>query len=763
MDKTIFILLLVGLSTTLAACPNNCHYNGICNQAKSKCSCYEGFYGTDCNGDCGCNGHGVCLKDNSCQCEEGWRYDGSQCVWDCHCSDGAKCIAPGECGCKHPCKMGNCRNGQCQCWNGYKGQDCSTYDPTIMMNYGVKVGINLGGINYYSSEVKFVDIAKQSQEWITQRDGVHQWSTGEHDKIKWTSTGYPAELSDGLKVAKLIYRAFGVHEERGNYTILWDGDGEVSFGLTHNTILYHSKGRMVVNFDNIGKGGILLIVRNVNPKSPLRNLRVLPPGYEQVNDRFPFHPLFLESIRRYSEIRYMDFYATNGHGPEPTTWSSRHDPNFHTQAGKQGGALEYMIDISNRLGANPWFCMPHAADDNYIQQFAQMVKNKLRPDLKIFVEYSNEVWNGIFRQTKYTGEKGMALKLHTQNYRAGMKYYNQRSSEIMDIWKKVFGTESTRVNGLWTWQTGYQDYYRQALEDLGTRIQKFKLIAITGYFSCLGVASKNATELPHMTMAEIQTYCKRELPKKEDQFKHYLQVAKDHGVQLGMYEGGPGVMEGSAIQHFGQAHENTTAKAIAFHKDPLMEESVEDILKLWNKIVATDPINKDAGFFNYFSSTGTPSKYGSWGMMEYTGQDAKTVAKYRGVHKFITATYPKAPNGPKCTFVKHGAISYGCYHTGGHFECGMTDNQGRTWNNLNVPGVKSTDVLVLDGFNRKTDKLYIRITDSITSNTYHVYTTKTHSWNTLANFNYYTEIASQNLIAPLPAGVYDGLNGHAQC
>ncbi|XP_055955915.1 uncharacterized protein LOC126815394 [Patella vulgata] len=436
---------------------------------------------------------------------------------------------------------------------------------------------------------------------------------------------------------------------------------------------------MVVNFPTIKAGGIGITIRDVNPKHPLRNLRFLAPGYEQVNDRFPFHPLFLESIKRYSEIRYMDFYATNGHGPEPTTWSSRHDPYFHTQAGNQGGALEYMIDISNRLGANPWFCMPHAADDNYIQQFAQMVKNKLRPDLKIFVEYSNEVWNGIFRQTKYTREKGMASKLDPQDYRAGMKYYNQRSPAIIDIWNRVFGaTAAKRVFGLWAWQTGYQAYYDRAIQDLGNRVHIFKFIAITGYFDCQGVAKNHGAELPKMTMAQIQKYCKDELPKKGDEFKHYLQVAKDHGVQLAMYEGGPSVMEGSAIKFSGKANENITAKAIAFNKDPLIAESVEDVLNLWHKIVATDPISKDGGFFNYFSSTGTPSKYGSWGMMEYTGQDPKTVAKYRGVHKFITATYPKAPNGPKCTFVKNGAISYGCYHTGGHFECGMTDNHGRT-------------------------------------------------------------------------------------
>ena len=44
------------------------------------------------------------------------------------------------------------------------------------------------------------------------------------------------------------------------------------------------------------------------------------------------------------------------------------------------------------------------------------------------------------------------------------------------------------------------------------------------------------------------------------------------------------------------------------------------------------------GLFNYFSSTKSPSKYGSWGMLEYTGQDPATVGKYRAVQRYTTLT-----------------------------------------------------------------------------------------------------------------------------
>ena len=57
--------------------------------------------------------------------------------------------------------------------------------------------------------------------------------------------------------------------------------------------------------------------------------------------------------------------------------------------------------------------------------------------LQIYIEYSNEVWNGIFRQTRYTQEEGTKLGLDPHSYRAGMMYYNKRSVEVMNIWKSV--------------------------------------------------------------------------------------------------------------------------------------------------------------------------------------------------------------------------------------------------------------------------------------------------------------------------------------
>lgn len=63
-----------------------------------------------------------------------------------------------------------------------------------------------------------------------------------------------------------------------------------------------------------------------------------------------------------------------------------------------GVALEYIISLCNELDAAPWINVPHLADDDYVTKLATMLRDKLRPDVKVYVEHSNEAWNAAFPQ-----------------------------------------------------------------------------------------------------------------------------------------------------------------------------------------------------------------------------------------------------------------------------------------------------------------------------------------------------------------------------
>nr|KAG5710339.1 hypothetical protein BaRGS_009055 [Batillaria attramentaria] len=566
-----------------------------------------------------------------------------------------------------------------------------------MQNKGVQIGTNIGGIEYFSSEIKWVDIFKQSSEWITQREGRSDWDTKEQDSIHWRADA-------NQRLVKLMMRGFGEHDEGGRYTLLYDGEGTVDFSLAQHTVRYNGKGRMIVEFPQIPHSGIAFRLLATNPSDPIRNVRLLPPGYENTYERFPFHPLFLEFLKRFSEIRFMDFLRTNGHTPEPTTWNDRKPTNFHTQVGHDGGSIEYLVQLANTVGADPW----------------------------VYVEYSNEVWNGIFRQTRYTQEQGKHLFPNDPGFKQGMKYFNKRATEVANIWTQAWGSQKSRITNVYAWQTGYQDYYRQALEDLGNRKSSFQALAITGYFDCDKAADDHASELPHMSMTQIQHLCDIDLPNQKAAFTHYMNVAKSHGLKLVMYEGGPSVMENQALKN-GGSDEAVTNKAIAFNMDPAIQRPVHDVLEAWYSIVTSNSANHSpGGLFNYFSSVGTPSKYGSWGMAQYTGQDLSKVPKWLAVQAYITHHWGSNPLGPKCSFVKDTKTStaYGCFQSGGHYVCAKSANNGGSWTNLPSLHQGNNDHLTLDGFDPTHKKLYVRVTNHNDVITYHVYSEQNHHWTT---------------------------------
>jgi len=126
-----------------------------------------------------------------------------------------------------------------------------------------------------------------------------------------------------------------------------------------------------------GDNGILLQVMETNPMNPIRNIRVFMPGFE--NRKVPFHPWFLKNIRSYSIVRYMDFANTNNN--PVSRWADRTLPSSASQS--NGVAIEHMVDLANILGFSPWFCIPHLADDDYVKNFATLVKSTLRNDVQV--------------------------------------------------------------------------------------------------------------------------------------------------------------------------------------------------------------------------------------------------------------------------------------------------------------------------------------------------------------------------------------------
>ncbi|NCJ08395.1 hypothetical protein GS597_18155 [Synechococcales cyanobacterium C] len=480
------------------------------------------------------------------------------------------------------------------------------------------VGMNLGGVVSYSTAWPFTDAFKMSHPWYSQRRGA---GFNQGEPIQLTETGWVAALRPEHTVDTVIFNGQHGRYPAGQYTLLYEGEGQIQATLNTATVVSQQPGRMVLNVVPQSNGLWFKLAR-VNPQNPIRNIRLILPGFEQTYARQTFHPLFLERLRPFSHtIRFMNWLRTNN--SELVNWSQRSTLEMPTQGNSQGVALEYMIELANTLKANPWFTMPHQASDAYVRQFAQLVRDRLDPSLKVHVEYSNEVWNNIFSQSRYAQEQGLAMGLSNDPMEARLRFYAQRSVEVFKIWESVFGGTDRLVRILagqsanpWTGRQilEWRDAYKQA-----------DAYAIAPYFGSSLEKLEPQAQL-QMPINAAMDILDQEVSELGQTLRTNYSWVRDLGLDLIAYEGGQHLVSG----RFGEREPQMRERYLQVNRHPRMRQIYFKYLQQWQQA--------GGGLFCHFADIYWPGRHGFWGALEYQDQDLQTAPKYLGLLDFVRST-----------------------------------------------------------------------------------------------------------------------------
>ncbi len=523
---------------------------------------------------------------------------------------------------------------------------------TIMTNRSL--GIGLGGLSEYSTQIPFLDAFKTAKAWITQcsegEPGCSDpWDTNEQDKLNLDANGWvkslpkPGSGATYTRVATLLFRDIPGMFPTGKYVVLYEGEGKITYGFEAQKIDSQSKpGRDVINVSG-GSGGIWIQITETDPKGNgnyIRNIRVVPEKYEKTYATQIFNPVWLDKIKGFQALRFMDWMATNNSTQK--NWENRPKPKDYTWTTK-GAPVEIMVALANRLKADPWFNMPHMATDDYIKKFAQYVKDNLDPQLKAYVEYSNEVWNWQFQQAQYAKEQGEA-QWGQDVGDAWMQFNGMKAAQVCDIWKKqVFKGASKRVFcviGAHTSWKGLEEPLLNAPKWVAQGNEPpykhgINGIAIAGYFSGDLGKPQNADKVLSWSKERDGGFSKvfkqlkdGSLLGKDDcvantikDFEYFSKVAKSKGLQMVAYEGGSHIVgvEGA------EGNDELTKYLIAVNKRPEMYEVYKVLLNAWKRNGGT--------LFNHFVDVGAPSKWGSWGALESVNQ--KGSPRYNALIDFM--------------------------------------------------------------------------------------------------------------------------------
>lgn len=501
------------------------------------------------------------------------------------------------------------------------------------------LALGLAGVNDWSVQQPFLDVMKTARPWTGHLPD--QWGGWSHDDL--AAKGYldpngwpkalPAELTGitTLILTDLPPDAGGV---AGRYVLTWDGDGTLKVdGLAR--IASATPGRILFDYSP-GEGAVLLTITATDPANPIRNIRVVREDRESLLAQGQiFNPDWLARIKGAKMVRFMDWGLTND--STVTTPASRAHPGDYTWA-RVGVPVEIMVALANELGADAWFNIPHQADDALVSEWAGLAHDGLKPGLRAWVEYSNEVWNWQFGQAKWAEEQGKARWGQDQTW---VQFYALRASQVADLWAQAFADDPTRLVRVISVQTGWIGLEDQILraplvmgEGLDAPATHFDAYAVTGYFSAMlgadgkvglvrdWLAQSRAADPdnPYALANELAAQELRDGAMTGDPtdtlatlltetLPYHAEVAQKNGLRLVMYEGGTHV-----VGFGGQVdNQDLTDFFTQLNYSPEMAGLYGELMSGWAKLT-------DAPF-NAFVDVLKADKWGSWGALRHLTDD----------------------------------------------------------------------------------------------------------------------------------------------
>lgn len=541
------------------------------------------------------------------------------------------------------------------------GSPAHLQDPEASYLTGVGqrgIAFNLSSINDWSVEQPFLDVFKTARPWIGHRPD--QWGGFDEPELRAAGyldvDGWPLRMpSEVTHLTTLIFSGLdaAMISVAGRYVLRYRGTGRIEIEGRASNITYEP-GR--IGFDYApGPGSVMIHLRAIDPADPLRQISIVRQDRTALFDAGQlFNPDFLARLRGAEVLRFMGWMRTNNAVLRTVDDLPRTDD--HVWSSDRGVPPEVMVALANELDLDPWFTLPHLADDDLVRRYAQRVRDNLEPGRRAWVEFSNEIWNWSFEQRHWADEQ--ALKEWGVEG-AGIQYGAFRAAQVADIWTEEFAPSSAarlvRVVGTFTGAAGAEDEMLnapawKAADPDGWRplAAHFDAYAITGYFyanlevpermallrdameTSRASAEQRADRQGLQGDARAAFVRKHRFDQAIDQavvelragalsgnpegtvewvinrlFSHHRRAASQYGLELVMYEGGSHVVASGADAN----DELLTEFLIALNYSSGMGDLYRRLLAGWRR-VSDQP-------FNFYTAIDGPSNYGSWGVLRY--------------------------------------------------------------------------------------------------------------------------------------------------
>ena len=468
------------------------------------------------------------------------------------------------------------------------------------------LGVNLESIRDYERQFMFIDAIKSSRKWGSAAKPYDQQGPMGDD-------GWPAGDAGTLVMTE-------VKNVNGVYRFSATGRCELATPNSPASVtnqIYDAAHNRTMADVVVKAAADKIVTLNLafkNTNGGIKDIKLIRPGY--ATDESIFTREFLNALSPFDAIRFMDYLKTNN--STISKWADRvhvTDAQFNSK----GGPYEYAIELGNKTQKDIWLNVPALADDDFITQLGNLVREKLKPNLHCYVEYSNEVWNGQFKQFQQNLEAAQAAVAagdttlsdggkDTNKFYWARKRIAQRAVQISQLMR---ASDDPRIRVVLASQVGFSPpggVLKMQLEfvekNYGAPNKFFYAVAGAPYFSP-GKDENDPDKKKWFTQRSditVDQICQRLLDRTgtscNDNVKAFHALARKYGLKSFAYEGG------LDLQQYG----NNLDVKNASQMDLRTGRAIEDYLIKWYTG------GGDAMF--YFTLSGKNSKFGYWGLTE---------------------------------------------------------------------------------------------------------------------------------------------------
>ena len=394
-----------------------------------------------------------------------------------------------------------------------------------------------------------------------------------------------------------------------------------------------------------------------------------------------FNPDYVRFLREFKVVRMMNLMeASHGKNTCDTDdgcpdqvdkWENRATLSDSVWGGtaessfteRNGVPVEVVVKLANTLKRDIWVNMPHSANNNYVEEFAKYLNTNLDSKIKLYLEYSNEIWNSGFTGHAYVATKGKTLgldsipdnfqrfcdgkteaqqnKLRCGKYFAGLRYYSLRSVELFHIWKEQFGGSTDRFIRVLGTSQGDKIRTEEMIKYVGQT--EVDAIAMAPYFFGCTVKTGACANAPKVLsdattvddVFDIVDQTIEQDPSALDgtiaKIKNQLEITSKYNLKLVTYEGGQhlttSVMGAAGLSE----PEKDTFRALfkATNRDPRMKQRYEKLLNAWKGFE-----DEGATLFTLYTLPQSFYRHGNWGLKEHLNKSRSESPKYDGVMSF---------------------------------------------------------------------------------------------------------------------------------